>query len=81
MSRTFREVRADQRRDVCELTATLARGCDVRLIASALMIRWLASEHRSDLPGVSNACSIPWSRSPPIDELVKTAWRQWTQMA
>ncbi|WP_436347078.1 hypothetical protein [Natronorubrum sp. FCH18a] len=76
MSQTFRDVRADQRRDVCELIATLARGCDVRLIASGLVTRWFASEHRADLPGVSDACSIPLSRSPPVDELVEAAWRQ-----
>lgn len=76
VSRTFREVRADQRRDVCELIATLARGCDVRLITSGLVTRWLASEHRPDLPGVSDACSIPRRRSPPVDELVRTAFTE-----
>lgn len=73
VTQAFREVRADQRRAACELLATLARGCDVRLVATGLVTRWLAHEHREDLPGVSEACSTPPKRPAPVDELVSTA--------
>jgi hypothetical protein len=46
----FRELRASTRRDVCRLVATLARGADVRLVATGLVQRWLVETHRSDLP-------------------------------
>lgn len=46
----FRELRASTRRDVCRLVATLARGADVRLVATGLVQRWLVDAHRSDLP-------------------------------
>jgi hypothetical protein len=53
----FREQRADQRRAVCSLLADLAQVADVRLVASGLTQRFLAREHRADLPGVSAPCS------------------------
>ncbi|MFB6298290.1 MAG: hypothetical protein ABEH56_07195, partial [Salinirussus sp.] len=73
VTQAFREVRADQRRAICELLATLARGCDVRLVATGFMQRWLAREHRTDLPGVSEQCSTGPTRPGRIDELVEAA--------
>ena len=73
VTQAFREVRADQRRRICEVIATLARGCDVRLVATGLVTRWLAQEHREDLPGVSEACSTAPSRPGPVDKLVAAA--------
>lgn len=73
VTQAFREVRADQRRRICEVIATLARGCDVRLVATGLVTRWLAQEHREDLPGVSEACSTAPTRPGPVDELVEAA--------
>lgn len=73
VTQAFREVRADQRRAICELIATLARGCDVRLVATGLVIRWLAREHRQDLPGVSEARSTAPGGPGPVDEHVAAA--------
>lgn len=73
LTQAFREVRADQRRDLCEFLATLAHGCDVRLVATGLVTRWLAREHREDLPGVSEACNTAPTRPASVDELVETA--------
>jgi hypothetical protein len=53
----FREQRADQRRALCSLLADLAQAFDVRLVASGLTRRFLATEHRGDLPGVSDPCN------------------------
>lgn len=48
----FREQRREQRTAVCRLLAALATGADVRIVASGLTQRWLATDHRADLPGV-----------------------------
>ena len=72
VTQAFREARADQRRDVCQLLAVLARGCDVRLVATGLVTRWLAREHRGELPGVSEARSTP-TRHALVEERVAAA--------
>lgn len=64
--------RADQRREVCELIAGLARSCDVRLVGSGIEHRMLAQKHREDLPGVSEQCNTPQQDSP-VSEVVETA--------
>jgi hypothetical protein len=62
----FRERRREQRVDVCRLVATLARGFDVRLVATGLTQAWLAREHREDLP-VSEWCNTHRGDSPDAD--------------
>ncbi len=42
-----------QRVDVCNLLSVLATDADVRVVASGLVLRKLATRHRLDLPGVS----------------------------
>ena len=69
---SFFERRADQRRDVCELLATLACACDVRVVSSGIERRKLAKKHREELPGVSEHCSAPRSGLP-LSEVVETA--------
>jgi hypothetical protein len=71
----FREQRADQRRTVCSLLADLAQVFDVRLVASGLTHRFLASEHRADLPGVSDPC-IDSPRAGRLAILVERAFRE-----
>lgn len=61
---SFRETRANQRRDFCRLVDTLADGCDVRLVSTGLVRRWLAETHRGDLTGVSEACNTTPTRRP-----------------
>ncbi len=68
----FRERRREQRADVCRLVATLARGFDVRIVATGFMQRWLAREHREDLPGVSEWCNTHPDRRP-ADERAEDA--------
>lgn len=68
----FFERRADQRREICQLIAALARTCDVRLVATGLIQRRLATEHREELPGVSEQCSTH-QELPPLAELVEQA--------
>ncbi len=67
----FREQRADQRREICEIVAELSRGCNVHLMGSGLSQRWLIETHRTDLP-VSAECITPRSRGP-LSELVDEA--------
>lgn len=43
-----------QRVDVCNLLSVLATDADVRVVASGLVLRKLATRHRLDLPGVSD---------------------------
>lgn len=42
-----------QRVDVCNLLSVLATDADIRVVASGLILRKLATQHRLDLPGVS----------------------------
>jgi DNA-binding transcriptional ArsR family regulator len=63
----FRDQRRDQREAVCSLLEALAGGFDVRLVGSGVTLAWLAREHRSDLPGVSEWCNTPRDRTPVAD--------------
>jgi len=67
----FREQRADQRREICEIIAELSRGCDVHLVGTGLSHRWLLKTHRTDLP-VSPQCNTTPTDSP-VSELVDAA--------
>lgn len=69
----FRERRRDQREDVLRLVATLAQGMDVRLVSGRLTRRWLAHEHRSDLPDVRSWCSDHRDSTPTIQARVDDA--------
>ncbi|WP_197092955.1 HTH domain-containing protein [Haloferax gibbonsii] len=74
IDRTFRDRRADQRRRVLGVVATLASVCDVRLVGSPLMLRWVAQKHHANLPGdVRDQCSFSPTRDGPIDEVVVAA--------
>jgi hypothetical protein len=68
----FRNLRASTRRDACALVATLARGCDCRLVATGLTQRWLVESHRADLP-VSREDSTSPTGTPPVGERVEAA--------
>lgn len=69
----FRDRRADHRREVCELLATLSTACDVRVYGSGLDLRWLAQTHHADLPGsVREQCSTGRPDTP-VDAAVATA--------
>jgi DNA-binding MarR family transcriptional regulator len=46
----FRDRRRGQRDGVCRLLAHLAQACDVRVVATGLTARWLAENHRDELP-------------------------------
>jgi hypothetical protein len=70
----FRKQRADQRRSLCSLLADLAQVADVRLVASGLTRRYLASEHRADLPCVSDPCSDS-PRASRLADLTERAYR------
>lgn len=72
ITEAFFERRADQRRGICELIATLARGCDVRLVAGRITRRKLVTKHREDLPGVSDQCSTHRDR-PSTEATVEAA--------
>jgi len=63
----FRDQRRDQREAVCSLLEALAGGFDVRLVGSGVTLAWLAREHRSDLPGVSEWCNAHRDRTPVAD--------------
>jgi DNA-binding transcriptional ArsR family regulator len=56
--------RRDQREAICELLALLAQGSDVRIVGSPIEQRRLATEHRANLPGVSDHCNRGPSRPP-----------------
>lgn len=66
------EIRRDQRVDVLELIALLANAFDVRLVATRVTQRWLANEHREDLPGVSEWCNTDRDQ-PPLADVVDEA--------
>ena len=71
----FRDQRRDQREAVCSLLDALAGGFDVRVIGTGVTLAWLAREHRSDLPGVSEWCSTHRDRTPvsdAVDEALAT---------
>jgi len=67
----FREQRADQRREICEIIAELSRGCNVHIAGETDSQQWLIDTHRSDLP-VSESCSATPTRGP-MSELVDAA--------
>jgi DNA-binding MarR family transcriptional regulator len=69
MGPAFRERRREQREAVLELLARLARGFDVRLVATRLTRAWLAREHREDLPGVSDLRNAHRDASPVADRV------------
>ena len=50
LGQAFRERRRDQREDILWILAALSRVVDLRIAATGLTVRWLLSEHRSDLP-------------------------------
>lgn len=71
----FRDQRRDQREAVCSLLDALAGGFDVRVIGTGVTLAWLAREHRSDLPGVSEWCNTHRDRTPvsdAVDEALAT---------
>jgi DNA-binding IscR family transcriptional regulator len=68
LHREFFEQRRDQREKICQLLAILARGCDLRIVAGGIEQRRLATEHRADLPGVSEQCSTPPTREAPTED-------------
>ena len=67
---SFFEQRRDQRKAVCQLLATLAKGCDVRVVAGGIEQRRLAREHRADLPSVSEQCSTAPTDHASVDEVL-----------
>lgn len=67
----FRDLRASTRRDVCRLVSTLARGAEVRLVATGYLQRWLVETHRSNLPVSREDITSPGSGV--LDERIETA--------
>lgn len=68
----FDDVRRDQREAMCQYLATLAQGCDVRIVAGGIEQRRLATEHRADLPRVDEQCNTRGD-GPPTAETVAAA--------
>jgi len=67
----FREQRANQRREICEIVAELSQGVDVHLVGTTLSQRWLLEKHRTDLP-VSRGC-ITTPTHGPLSEAIDRA--------
>ncbi|WP_254768209.1 hypothetical protein [Salinilacihabitans rarus] len=53
VDRAFEDADRRKRVDVCRLLSILARAFDVRLVASGVTEAFLRTQHREDLPGVS----------------------------
>ena len=70
---SFFEVRAKYRRQICHIIGALARGCDVRVICSGLVLRMLNQKHREELPKISDACRSHREQAPPIEAAVEDA--------
>lgn len=72
VSKAFREERdREQREKICQLLSALSEGCDVRVVGSGIELRWLASEHRRDLPSVSEQWRTPLTDT--LDQCVEQA--------
>ena len=67
----FREQRAGQREQICNVIAELAHVCDVHLVGGERFQQWLVDRHRSDLPVSSGR--IAQHNSGPLAELVDRA--------
>lgn len=66
----FFDLRRTQRLDVCRWLSTLARGCDVRLVATGRQHRKLFDAHREDVPVSRDDIA---SRTGPVGDVVETA--------
>ncbi|APX98737.1 hypothetical protein [Natronorubrum daqingense] len=52
-----KQVRRDQRVDICDLLSVLAAGLDLQLVGSPNTLQKVADRHRSDLDGFSEWCN------------------------
>lgn len=68
----FRQQRRNQREEILGMIAALAHFADTHVIGSLLTRRWLANEHRAELPGVGEERSAGLSPGA-VDAAVATA--------
>jgi len=74
LGQAFRERRREQREDILWMLAALGRVVDLRVAATGLTVRWLLSEHRSDLPTAFRESLNAHSRDhTDVDERVRAA--------
>ena len=70
----FRERRREQRERALSLLARLGEVCEVAVVATGLTARWLAREHRADLPrSFSEACIPGRDLVSPVGDAVDAA--------
>lgn len=72
MDAGFFGLRTDHRRNYCRLLASLAKGCDVRLVTTGYQRRKLRNLHREDLPEFGTN-SNPSQTLGPLADLVEDA--------
>lgn len=74
VSDAFRDRGHQARADVLSLLARLGQACDVRIVTGRLTARWLATEHRAQLPAAfSESVSAGQEEAPPVVEAVVQA--------
>jgi len=71
----FKQQRADQRRDICNLISHLSTAAEVYLVPTTLRLeRWIAYEHDLDLPGsLTDQCNTGQTEPEPKSEAVQNA--------
>lgn len=70
----FRQRRRAHRERICWLLATLGQVCSVTVVATGYTARWLAHEHREELPrSFSEQCSARRDSGSPVADTVEEA--------
>jgi DNA-binding MarR family transcriptional regulator len=71
----FKQQRADQRRDICNLISHLSTAAEVYLVPTTLRLeRWIAYEHDVDLPGsLTDQCNTGLNEPAAKSEAVQNA--------